>query len=97
MKVIYEPWVACSNSYGDKGFWRKSISTYWDVCIWETENEEREWILEPLRIEKLKTPMTAKTAESLMFQIDLLLLEPDLAGFEYIVDKPFIFPENNDD
>lgn len=105
MKIILEQWDHCHNSYGDKGYFRKGPNYNCDIVIWETweqinnindpDGEERYELESILKIcGKPYNLFNYKTAEALMFKVDLLLLEDE----RFEVREPFLFPqgETND-
>lgn len=86
--IELKKWEACTNSFNDMGFYREGSAFREDVIIWYQPEEG--WFVEQPLISNL--PEFSKTAEILMFKIDLMLLEYKEC---WIVEEPFIFPEND--
>ena len=90
--MCYKPWEIFRQYGSDDDFFIRRREVYGgDIVIYY--NEKKEWVIHPF----YRTPywqafkFKANTCESLMFQIDLVLID---RGSDVL--EPFIFPDNNE-
>ena len=96
MILHLKPWAIAHNAFGDKAFIRRAYFADGDFV-----SEGDIAIMERYNLWGVEKPFTsvllnlegdgALTPESLMFKIDLYLVDDK----RYVVGEPFIFPEND--
>mgnify|MGYP001567436424 CR=1 FL=1 len=85
-------WESRSDTYGNIRYHRLADLARDDIIIWQEPNEG--WFIEDAHITCI--PTYTNTPELLMFKIDLALLDNNENDIEiiYILEEPFIFPDN---
>lgn len=86
--MSYKPWELFRQYGSDDDMLRRREIYGGDIVIYK--NEKGLWVVHPFYRTPYWKDFKANTCESLMFQIDLILVD---RGSEVL--EPFIFPNNN--